>query len=581
MPAERPLTSGERIGVRRDGTHFPLEFSVSSASLDRTGTFTAIVRDITDRRKVEEAMDAAAAAQAANRAKSRFLANMSHEIRTPMSGVLGMAEMLLETDLTAVQRRYAESVHRSGESLLKIIDGILDFSKIEAGKVELERVEFKPRELMEEVTQLLRDGAEKKGLAFSCRVSADVPETLRGAPSRLQQVLINLVGNAIKFTDHGHVAIAVSTLDADSETTAILHVAVNDTGIGISPEAQRRLFRAFEQADSSTTRSYGGTGLGLAISRELVEQMGGRIGVHSAPGQGSQFWFSVPLDRPALRASRRAADGADADRPLRLDGVRVLLAEDNPINQDVALTMLQSLGCRVHVVDNGVKALAALAEGEYDIVLMDRQMPEMDGFDTTAEIRARGLVRPMQPHGAAQPVPLPVVGLTASALKGDREMCIAAGMDDYLAKPYRRDALRRLLERWVLDYPPAEAGAMVPDAGETLNRATLEQLYRRSRAAGPRLVAALTDEFSREAASLIDTLGGAASRSEFGVVAHAAHVLAQRGAFVGAQRLSGLCEELERAGLAEDAESVGTRVPAIREELDAVRAAMSVVRAAR
>ena len=578
---DRAPISGERIGVRLDGTHFPLEFSVSGASLDRTGTFTAIVRDITDRRKVEEAMDAAAAAQAANRAKSRFLANMSHEIRTPMSGVLGMAEMLLETQLTAVQRRYAESVHRSGESLLKIIDGILDFSKIEAGKVELERVEFKPRELMEEVTQLLRDGAEKKGLAFSCRVSADVPETLRGAPSRLQQILINLVGNAIKFTDQGHVAIAVSTIDAETETKAILHVAVNDTGIGISPEAQRRLFRAFEQADSSTTRSYGGTGLGLAISRELIEQMGGRIGVHSAPGQGSQFWFSVPLDRPALRASNQAADGADADRPARLNGVRVLLAEDNPINQDVAVTMLQSLGCRVHVVDNGVKALAALADAEYDIVLMDRQMPEMDGFDTTAEIRARGLLRPMQPDGAVQPVALPVVGLTASALKGDREMCLAAGMDDYLAKPYRRDALRRLLERWVLDYPPAEAGAMAPHARETLNRAALEQLYRTPRAAGPRLAAALTDEFSREAASLVETLEGAASRGDFGVLAHAAHVLAQRGAFVGAQKLSMLCEELERAGLAADAERAGACVPAIREEFDAVRAAMSVVRAGR
>jgi PAS domain S-box-containing protein len=575
-----PFGSGERVGVRRDGSQFPLDFSVSSPGLNRTGTFTAIVRDITDRRKVEEAMDAAAAAQAANRAKSRFLANMSHEIRTPMSGVLGMAEMLLETHLSPVQRRYAESVHRSGESLLKIIDGILDFSKIEAGKVELERVEFSPRELMEEVTQLLRDGAEKKGLAFSCRVSADVPETLRGAPSRLQQILNNLVGNAIKFTDRGHIAIAVSTLEAENDGKAILHVAVNDTGIGIAPEAQRRLFRAFEQADTSTTRSYGGTGLGLAISRELVEQMGGRIGVHSAPGQGSQFWFRVPLDRPTPRAIDRTAEAGDARRAVRLDGIRVLLAEDNPINQDVAVTMLQSLGCGVHVVDTGVKALAALADGVYDIVLMDRQMPEMDGFDTTAEIRARGLLRPAQPRGVAEPVRLPIVGLTASALKGDREICITAGMDDYLAKPYRRDALRRLLERWVLDYGTADTAASVPDGvRETFNRATLEQWYKNRGTAGPRMAIGLADEFFRDAPSLVDNLEGTSARGDHAMLAHTAHVLGQRSEFVGAQKLAEMCQGIERAARAGDGEGLHGNVAAVRQEFEAVRLAMSSVRA--
>jgi len=564
------LSSGERVGLRRDGAPFPLEFSVSGA---RTGTFTAIVRDITDRRKAEEAMDVAAAAQAANRAKSRFLANMSHEIRTPMSGVLGMTEMLLDTELSATQRRYAESVHRSGESLLKIIDGILDFSKIEAGKVELERVEFKPRELVAEVTELLRDGAEKKGLAFTCRVAADVPETLHGAPSRLRQILINLAGNAVKFTDHGHVAIAVAAQDAETESKTVLHVAVNDTGIGIAPEAQRRLFRAFEQADSSTTRSYGGTGLGLAISRELVEQMGGRIGVHSAPGQGSQFWFSVPLDRPSPQADPRASAVREAERSARLDGIRVLLAEDNPINQDVALTMLQSLGCRVRVVDNGVKALAALAESEFDIVLMDRQMPGMDGFDTTAEIRARGLLRPMQPRGATDPVRLPVIGLTASALKGDRELCIAAGMDDYLAKPYRRDALRSILERWVLDYDSRQpAAARTP---ETFDRSTLEQIYRSQRAAGPRMAAGVIDEYFRDAPGLIQALEGACQSADTAAVAQAARTLAMRSEFVGAQRLAAMCLELERAGLA----APDPLVPAIKLEFDAVRVAMMAVRA--
>jgi PAS domain S-box-containing protein len=586
---------GERVGVRRDGTQFPIEFSVSAVNLGRTKTFTAIVRDIGDRRRAEEALGVAAAAQSASRAKSQFLANMSHEIRTPMSGVLGMAEMLLDTTLTPTQRRFAESVHRSGESLLKIIDGILDFSKIEAGKVELEHVEFNPRELVEEVTQLLREGADKKGLDFVCRVAADVPDRLRGAPSRLRQVLINLVGNAIKFTDRGRVAIKVATLEADADSangssvsavdavqTTVLQFAVEDTGIGIAKTVQSRLFQPFEQADSSTTRSYGGTGLGLAISRELVEKMGGRIGVRSTLGRGSEFWFSVRLDRLAPR-SLSDAPGADAGtQAIRLNGVRVLLAEDNPINQDVAVTMLESLGCKVHVVDSGVKALAALAESEYDIVLMDRQMPEMDGFDTTAEIRARRLLRPRQPRGSAESVRLPIVGLTASALKGDREICIAAGMDDYLAKPFRRDGLRAILERWVLDHgaarvdadPIAEEGALA-----TFDRSALDQMCLNQRPAAPRLVTGLIDHYFLDAPDLIASLESASDSADAAALAHAAHLLGVGSEFVGARKLAALCADLERSGLACETSGVDQQIARIRREYDAVHLAMQTVRA--
>jgi PAS domain S-box-containing protein len=582
----------KQIGRRRDGTEFPLELSVSHVNRGRVRTFTAIVRDIADRRRAEEAIAVAAAAQAANRAKSQFLANMSHEIRTPMSGVLGMAELLLDTNLTPTQRRFAESVHRSGESLLKIIDGILDFSKIEAGKVDLESVDFKPRELIEEVGQLLREAAEKKGLQLVCGVTDDVPDTLRGASSRLRQILINLIGNAIKFTDRGGVKVTVSNLDAGGSRAAgvsdgtdggaVLHFSVEDTGIGIAPAVQNRLFHAFEQADSSTTRSYGGTGLGLAISRELVERMGGSIGVRSAPGQGAEFWFTVRLDRP-LQGSPALPGAREASQATSLAGVRVLLAEDNPINQDVAVTMLETFGCQVHVVNSGAKVLAALENSPFDIVLMDRQMPEMDGLDTTAEIRARRVLSPRQPPGRSEPVRLPIVGLTASALKGDREICIAAGMDDYLAKPFRRDALRDVLRRWVLDqsagHVPGES-AVDDNPTETFDRRPLDRMALNHGSAGPRMVAGLIDHYFIDAARLIEALGQARERLDATALAHASHLLGSGSEFVGARTLAGLCAELERAALAGEIRGLDDQIMRIRQEYAAVQSAMSLVRSA-
>ena len=590
-----PVPHSEGTGRRRDGTEFPLEFSVSRVNLGGIATFTGIVRDVSDRRKAEEALGVAAAAQAANRAKSQFLANMSHEIRTPMNGVLGMAEMLLDTELTPTQRRFAESVHRSGESLLRIIDDILDFSKIEAGKLELECVDFKPRELTAEVRQLFLHGAQKKGLELFCSVAEDVPDVLRGAPSQLRQVLTNLVGNAIKFTDRGRVAFTVSRLAADAGSQAaastsaetapaaasVFHFSVMDTGIGISPPVQQRLFHAFTQADSSTTRRYGGTGLGLAISRELVERMGGQIGVRSTLGQGAEFWFTVRLDIP-LRPSLALATGAnDAKQAHDLNGIRVLLAEDNRINQDVARTMLLSLGCQAYVVDNGAKALAALEHSQFDIVLMDRQMPELDGFDATAEIRARRLLRPTQPSGAASPVRLPIIGLTASALKGDRAICIAAGMDDYLAKPFRRDALRRILEQWVLDQAAGEVELEMPaddTQPSTFDRSRLDQMRLNQGAGACRIVAGMINGYFADATRLIETLRRACEQSDATALAQAARALRTGSDFVGARKLARMCAELERTGLAGDAQCLTQSIDRIRQEYGAVRLAMEAMR---
>jgi len=399
-----------------------------------------MVRDISERKRAEEALRRAnAALERASRAKSAFLATMSHEIRTPMNGVIGLISLLLDTPLSPRQREYVSALQSSGDALLALIDDILDFSKIEAGQLTLELRPLDLRRLVGEVAGLFAAEARAKGLRLSAQVDSAVPPLLMGDPTRLRQVLTNLVGNALKFTAQGEVGIDVRPVEESAEG-ALVRVAVRDTGIGIAPEAQAAMFEPFTQADASTTRRYGGTGLGLAIARRLVEAMGGQIGMESAPGQGSTFWLTLRLARNG--AAEDVNPAAPPARAMPGRRGRVLVAEDNAINRLVVVGLLQSLGCEVETVEDGRQAAEAVGRGHYDLVLMDLHMPELDGFAATAAIRRR--------EGAdGQGRHTPIVALTADALAGDAEKSRAAGMDDHLAKPLTRERLAAVLERWV------------------------------------------------------------------------------------------------------------------------------------
>jgi len=685
------------LGIRESGD---LTQRLSMSRSDEIGDLAEQFDAMTGELEVaqQEMAEARDAALEVARLKSEFLATMSHEIRTPMNGVVGMTELLLGTTLDHQQKRFAEGIQYSADGLLTVINDVLDLSKLEAGRVEFESRDFELRALIEEVAFLFAASAQAKDLEVACEIPPDLDICCKGDPDRLRQILVNLMGNAIKFTNQGEIVISVEVVE---ERAAVRHMrfSVRDTGIGISEEDMRHIFDSFTQADASTTRQFGGTGLGLAISRKLVEFMGGSISVDSEQGRGSTFSFVISLERaesavtstrdaPAavrgvrvlvvddnatnreilyhqlsawemhcttvesgdaalaalweaerlgspfglaildmnmpgmdglelahtIRSDATIADitlvmlssvllGGDAEsrrkagiqahlvKPIRqselfdilstvlgngkawgvaasdatagsdaestgVAGARVLLVEDNPVNRDVALAMLEQLGCEAKVAENGREALQALERTRYDVVLMDCQMPVMDGYEATAQIR-----RGEEPEGSGSRIP--IIALTANAVEGDREKCLAAGMDDYLSKPFKRVALEETLERWIdadaggggrrmnESTPNSDAPAPVAEATAeppAIDLSVIESLRSLESPKRPTLVADVIRTYAQTSVDLIDDLRASVEDQDADGVNQTAHALKSSSRNLGAEPLGALCAELETMG---------------------------------
>jgi PAS domain S-box-containing protein len=584
LRGEKELDSQHRI-VWPDGSIRHIRAN-ALVRWDASGNPTEIVgtnRDITSQKETttalfdsnlrlqeesEHALKSSFAADQANAAKSEFLANMSHEIRTPMNGVIGMVGLLLDTELTAEQRRYAEIARASGESLLQLINDILDFSKIEAKKLELEMIDFNLRILLDHLYSILSGTAKTKGIELRCIADPPVPIQLHGALGRLLQILINLAGNAIKFTEKGGVVVSV-TLEEEGESDCRLRFSVRDTGIGIPEGKIGLLFNMFSQVDASTTRKYGGTGLGLAISKQLVELMGGSIGATSEVGKGSEFWFTVRLKFSLGPNVRPLGSKLETETTAKLNG-RVLIAEDNSTNREVALGMLRKLGLRAEAVADGAEALNVLESTPYDLVLMDMRMPVMDGIEATYHIR--------DSRSAVLNHDIPIIALTANAMQSDREACLAAGMNDFLPKPIRKNELRETLSKWLIppyrgiptDTPGVVPPRTVDDKAAIFDRAGVLGRMGGDNELAQIVFAAFLEDIPRQIQSLKDlVISGDTANS-----ARLAHSIKGASANVGGERLRNVALAMEKAADLGDLQFVAARLADMEIQFGRLRDAM-------
>jgi signal transduction histidine kinase/CheY-like chemotaxis protein len=502
-----------------------------------------LLHDITETSRVEAAL------KAASRARGDFLARMSHEIRTPMNGIIGLSGLLLQTDLDERQRQYARGTRQSAQALLRLVNDVLDFSRIDAGRLSLETSDFEPRATLAEAVELVRPEAQAKGIALTMATDADVPFTVAGDVGRLRQVLINLLGNAVKFTLTGEVRARIGLDPATATDAVVLCVAVADTGIGIAPETVERIFQPFVQANAIV--EYGGSGLGLTISKQLVDLMGGHIAVASAIGRGSTFTFTMPVGRAGERPTGEAF-GEETEEVASAVGAwtgRVLVAEDNAINQLVILRMLEARGLVADVAASGLEAVDACARVPYDLVLMDCQMPEMDGFEATREIRRR------EREGRRTPI----VAMTAAALPADRQRCFDAGMDEHVAKPVRARELNAVLARFLTAPEPATVSSPPPAAasGDAVDevRATLGAGFD-----------AVVRQYLEDAGASLDGLRAAAARHDRRAIEAAAHRLKGSSGLVGAVDVGRICQ-----GLVDGSRAPETAIEELDRELAHVR----------